>query len=494
MPPSQPSPFFDKLAARIASSGSLLCVGLDPNLDVLPGKYANSAISDADQLLNWNLDIIKSTADFACAFKPNIAFFEALGSNGHDLLVATLKAIPDDIPVILDAKRGDIGNTAAAYARACFEHLGVDAVTLNPYLGRDSIAPFLEYPDKGLFVLCRTSNPGSADFQELEISDWRTLDRELNQPLYVHVARTATAWAPQIGLVVGATFPESLEAVRQTAPEAWMLIPGIGSQGGEIRATLEAGLRSDGAGLIVNLSRGIAMADDPAAAAKRYRDELNAARDDLMARYGPASDSVRNGPLDELCLGLLNLGAVKFGDFTLASGIQSPIYIDLRLLASDPALLASVAEHYAAVLDNLPADRIAGVPYAALPIGTAVALGSGKPMIYPRKEVKSYGLQQGIEGLWNAGDEVVVIEDLVTSGGSTLSTVERLRAAGLMVNHAIVLIDREQGGVQNLAQHGVTVHGVFTMSAMLDSLLRQDAITQDQAENVRRFVKESSDR
>ena len=187
----------------------------------------------------------------------------------------------------------------------------------------------------------------------------------------------------------------------------------------------------------------------------------------------------------------LKLGAIQFGDFTLASGSRSPIYVDLRLLASAPTVLAAVAGRYAAILEDLPADRIAGVPYAALPIGTAVAIACDMPMIYPRKEVKEYGLQKGIEGIWNTGDKVAVIEDLITSGGSTLATVERLRSAGLVVEHVIVLIDREQGGVGNLAKHGVTAHSVLTLSAMLDSLARQGEISSEQADDVRIFIENS---
>ena len=492
MAPNYTHSFHEKLTSRIEDVDSLLCVGLDPNPADLPSRFADASLPIASQLLNWNLAVIEACADYALAFKPNIAFYEALGIDGLAMLRRTLEAIPGGIPVILDAKRGDIGSTAAAYARACFEELRVDAVTLNAYLGRDSIDPFLAYPNKGLFVLCRTSNPGSSDFQELEISDWQTLDREANQPLYIHVARGAVSWAPNIGLVVGATFPASLASVRSVAPHAWFLVPGIGAQGGDVQATLNAGLRDDGLGLLVNVSRGISLAYDPGDAARRYRDELNDAR----RSYAATSSEAKPAPtapavVDDLSAKLVALGAVQFGEFTLASGIQSPIYIDLRLLVSEPQLLSAVADSYAGILDALPADRIAGVPYAALPIGTAVSLASGVPMIYPRKEVKNYGLQRGIEGAWTAGESVVIIEDLVTSGGSTRTTVDRLREAGLTVSHAIVLIDREQGGVDNLAAHGVQVHSVLKLSDIMGSLVRQGTITVDLADEVARFIRES---
>ncbi len=490
-------PFYDKLSAAVERQNSLLCVGLDPTPDQLPARYQSesrphtSSAAMVDALLAWNLDVIAATADYAAVYKPNIAFYEALGLDGYTLLRKTLDAIPAGTPVILDAKRGDIGNTAAAYARACFEVWGVDAVTLSPYLGRESIQPFLAYADKGLFVLCRTSNPGSADFQELEIADWRTLDREPNLPLYMHVARTVTSWSPSVGLVVGATYPESLAAVRQSAPDAWILVPGVGAQGGDLEATLAASLREDGAGLLITVSRGITLADDPGAAAQQMRDRINYLRAKQTSTAQIDSAAVDARDRDRLFAALVDLGAVKFGEFTLASGTQSPIYIDLRLLVSRPSLLADVADMYAALLETLPYDRIAGVPYAALPIGAAIALATDVPMIYPRKEVKAYGLGRDIEGAWLPGERVVIVEDVISLGGSALKSVERLRQAGLVVEDMLVLIDREQGGIERLAAQGLAVHSVFTLSAMLESLQRQGLLSAGVAESVRCFMQET---
>jgi uridine monophosphate synthetase len=479
--------FFDKLEHASARNQSLLCIGLDPNPAQLPDRYRGDK-DVAAGILAWNQAVIETTYDLVCCYKPNIAFYEALGAIGMATLRATLALIPDDIPVILDAKRGDIGSTAAAYAHACFNDLGVDAVTLSPYLGRDSIDPFAANDDKGIFVLCHTSNPSAEEFQKLEISDWRSLDREPNQPLYIHVARTASRWAANVGLVVGATYPAAMESVRNAAPEAWFLVPGIGAQGGDLEATLAAGLRADGSGLIISASRSVCLAEDHRAAAATLREQIEAGRMEIARGQGASSLS-STATVDDLILALYELSAVKFGEFTLASGLQSPFYIDLRLLVSRPRLLAQAAEAYAALLAPLTYDRVAGVPYAALPIGTAVALAAGAPLIYPRKESKAHGLGKDIEGAWQPGDRVVIIEDLITSGGSTIKSAERLRAAGLVVEDAIVLIDREQGGVENLAAAGIRAHSVFTLTDLLNALTTAGKLSAEKRTEVESFVR-----
>ncbi len=262
--------FNQKLAAAVKRNRSLVCVGLDTDPTSLP---AGVTVTD------FNRDVIGATADLVCAYKINLAFYEAQGEAGYAALRQAIADVPDTIPVIADAKRGDIGNTAQAYAEAIFEVLGADAVTVNPYLGRDALEPFLDYADRGVFILCRTSNPGARDLQSLVVDD---AGRRV--PLYQAVARLAGDWNAHrnVGLVVGATAPKEIGAVRRLQPEMPLLIPGIGAQGGDLEATMKQALRADGAGAIINSSRGIIYASHGAdfaavarAATADLRDRIN---------------------------------------------------------------------------------------------------------------------------------------------------------------------------------------------------------------------------
>jgi len=256
--------FVERLARAQQTSGSLVCVGLDPDPAKLPKDLGGGGNPGGDTapLYAFNRRIVDATAGVAAAYKPQIAFYSALGA--EDQLVASIRYIRERAPaalVILDAKRNDIGNTAEAYAREAFERYDADAVTVNPYMGEDSVRPFLARPDRGAILLCRTSNPGAKDFQDLPVD---------GLPLYRRVAeRAAGHWNQHrnLMLVVGATYPREMADLRRAHADVPFLVPGIGAQGGDLEATLAAGLDARGAGLLINSSRGIIYAGGGSAAA-----------------------------------------------------------------------------------------------------------------------------------------------------------------------------------------------------------------------------------
>lgn len=265
--------FRERYEGAAAANDSLLCVGLDPD----PAR-----IPDGLGMLEFLETIVEATADLVCCYKPNAAFFESRGPQGVEELRALIAGIPDGVPVLLDAKRGDIGHTAEHYARAVFEQLGAHGVTVSPYLGRDAVEPFLAYEDRHSFVLCRTSNAGAGDFQDLRVG-------ERGQPLYMMVAAAARAWNGRgnVGLVVGATYPGEAREVRAACPDMLLLMPGVGAQAGDLEAAVQAAVDAEGGGILVNASRGVLYAGadgDYAAAARaeasRLRDAINAARRD----------------------------------------------------------------------------------------------------------------------------------------------------------------------------------------------------------------------
>ncbi len=272
--------FRERLRAAQERNRSLLCIGLDPDPDLLQGRHVVSFLQA----------IVEATVDLVCCYKPNLAFFEALGPGGMGLLQEALAPVPPEVPIIADAKRADVPNVSRLYARALFEVYGFDAVTVHPYGGGDSLLPFLEYEDRGVFVWCRGSNPGAADLQSLVLADGR--------PLFLAVAEMARDLdrAGNVGLVVGATAPEDMALLRRTCPDLPFLVPGIGPQGGDLEASVRAGLDARGEGLIVVAARQVLYAsrgDDFAQAARRQaqalREAIERARAQaLAARRGGA--------------------------------------------------------------------------------------------------------------------------------------------------------------------------------------------------------------
>jgi len=257
--------FLEKLITATRKNNSLLCIGLDPDPKRMPDNVS---------VFEFNKAIIAATSDLVCAYKPNFAFYEALGNVGLDALKRTVEHIPDDIPVIGDAKRGDIGNTAKAYAEAIFTHFNFDATTVNPYLGFDSIEPFIQYTDKGIFILCRTSNAGAVDFQSLRCEE---------DTLFEIVARKASQWNihGNIGLVIGATYPEELKLIRDSHPDMPILIPGVGAQGGDLASAVRYGVDAHGEKAIINSSRQIIYASPEKDFAQAARQVASSLRDQI---------------------------------------------------------------------------------------------------------------------------------------------------------------------------------------------------------------------
>ncbi len=260
--------FVEKLLNISRKNNSLVCVGLDTDLKKIP-KFL---LEEKDSIFAFNQKIIDVTSDLVCAYKPNMAFYEASGSKGWDALKKTCEYVPQEIPIIIDAKRGDIGNTAKMYAKAFFEGLKADAVTVNPYMGEDALSPFLEYQDRCAFVLCLTSNEGASDFQ-LALIDGR--------PLYEIVAEKVLSWNEKnnCGLVVGATYPEQLKRIREIVPSLPILIPGIGAQAGDIESTVKFGTDENGELAIINSSRAILYASQEKDFAQAARNETMRLRD-----------------------------------------------------------------------------------------------------------------------------------------------------------------------------------------------------------------------
>jgi len=267
--------FLEKLVTASRQQNSLLCVGLDPE----PGRFpvALQEQPTAKAVVHFCRAIIEATASYVCAYKPNLAFFEVLGPEGMYVFQEVLAAIPAHIPIIVDAKRGDLDNTARNYAAAVFDVYGCDAVTVNPYLGYDSVAPFLAYHEKGVILLCRTSNPGARDLQDLLVYG----EKGQVRPLYEVVAQHVQSWnkASNCGLVVGATYPQELRTIRALCPDMPILIPGVGAQGGDLEASVAAGVDAFGEKAMIAVSRSVLYAGTGADFATAAANEARLLRD-----------------------------------------------------------------------------------------------------------------------------------------------------------------------------------------------------------------------
>ena len=276
--------FAAKLDEAAARAGSLVCVGLDPDLARFPAHLRE--LDPVEAIVRFNAAIVEATADLVCAYKPNLGFYVQYGLDGIAALLETRRLIPAHIPVLLDCKVGDIDSTAAAYARGYFDTWGFDAITVNPYMGEDSLAPFLAYEDRAVFVICKTSNRGSGDLQDLPIAGTAVEDGG-PEPLYLALAERSAAWRERhpatVGLVVGATYPAQLAAIRARCPAQPILLPGVGAQAGDLDASVRAGIDANGRNLLVSSSRGVTYAGDGPDFADRAREAALAFRDQINA-------------------------------------------------------------------------------------------------------------------------------------------------------------------------------------------------------------------
>ncbi|MBD2093776.1 bifunctional orotidine-5'-phosphate decarboxylase/orotate phosphoribosyltransferase [Trichocoleus sp. FACHB-591] len=471
--------FFDKLNEAIARNQSLLFLGLDPNPEMMPAHPGNtSPEAMIEQLWDWLQFAIAETADLVCAYKPTLGFYTALGAPGLELLQRTLAAIPEHIPVILDAKHADL-NTSTLIARTVFEEWRVDAITLNPYAGQDQIAPFLMYPGKAAFVLCCTSNPAAIALQTYP---------NAQEPLYVQVVQEARSWGTpeQVGLEVGTTSPEVLRKIRAIAPERLILARSIWAEDSDLAALLAAGLSFEGDGLLIPVPQDLVSNKHLGRAIQSLSEEVNQIRVELVGQASNCDLWIPDVcPLDQhphldLILQLYDIGCILFGEFVQASGATFPYYIDLRKIISNPQIFHQVLTAYADILQDLSFDRIAGIPYGSLPTATGLSLRLNYPMIFPRKEVKAHGTRRVIEGNFQPGETVVVVDDILISGKSAIEGAEKLKSAGLNVEDIVVFIDHEQGVKTRLQEQGYQAHSVLSISEITHTLHQAGRLTDQQ--------------
>ncbi|MEH2366451.1 bifunctional orotidine-5'-phosphate decarboxylase/orotate phosphoribosyltransferase [Nostoc sp.] len=468
--------FFDKLNGNILQNQSLLFVGLDPNPEMMPGRYESEELIAG--LEKWLQFIIAETADYVCAYKPTLGFYEALGIPGLELLYKTLAAIPAHIPVILDAKHSDL-NTSTIFAQTVFTQWQVDAITLSPYTGQDHVAPFLVYPDKAVFILCCTSNPGAEVLQQYPTKE---------SPLYLQVVKESKTWGTpeQLGLEVGTTNPEVLALIRAVAPERIIMARSIWAEGQNLKQILEAGLNSNGDGLLIPVPQDMLGNTQLSQEVQSLRAEINQIKTEIVHEnstcsvWFPDVCFLNQHPHQDLILQLYDLDCIMFGSFVQASGAIFPYYIDLRKIISNPQVFNQVLTAYEDILKNLNFDRLAGIPYGSLPTATGLALRLHCPMIFPRKEVKAHGTRRVIEGNFHTGETVVVVDDILISGKSVMEGAGKLESAGLKVNDIVVFIDHEQGVKDRLQQNGYCSHAVLTISEITNTLYQAGRINEEQ--------------
>ena len=503
--------FFIQLTDAITERQSLLVTGLDPNPEMLQSwahRRGMGGRSFLSQARHWIKAVIEATADHVCAYKPSLGFYQALGPVGLELLREVRELVPLDIPLIVDAKHGDL-NSSSALASYLFRDLGADAVTLSPLAGQDIAAPFLLYPEKAVVVTCHSSNPAARILQHHPSE---------SDPLYIRIVQECQRWGTpdQLLLEVGTSDPAVLARVRQEAPERFLILRSLWGEEDRLDALLEAGLSPAADGLLLPLPQNLLVEDDMAERAERLKRRIGERRDRWLERRpregeacslwlpeprggavgaasppatkpgtGPGQATAEANAMDQLILDLFDIGCLLFGDYVQASGAVFNYYIDLRQIISDPNLFHRVLHAYATLLETMHFDRIAGIPYGALPTATGLSLQLHKPLIYPRKEVKAHGARRLIEGDFVEGDRVVVVDDILITGGSVLEGIGKLESSGLVVENVVVFIDHggaaDRSARQRLEQAGYRCHAVLDIHRITAVLHRAGRLSHAQA-------------
>ena len=482
--------FFVQLTEAITTRQSLLVTGLDPNPEMLQSWAARRGLagrSFLSQARHWIKAVIEATAPHVCAYKPSLGFYQALGPVGLELLLEVRDLVPRDLPLIVDTKHGDL-NSSSALAHYLFKELGADAVTLSPLAGQDIAAPFLLYTGKAVVMTCHSSNQAA-----------RVIQHHPNEtePLYVRIVRETQLWATpdQLLLEVGTSDPEILARVRAEAPERFLILRSLWGEEEKLEALLQAGLSDAADGLLLPLPQNLLVEDDIGPRAEALKHQITARREqwlanreqrdgDTCALWLPEGEAAAD-PLESLIIDLFDIGCLLFGDYVQASGAVFNYYVDLRQIISDPNLFHRVLHAYAELLRGLDFDRIAGIPYGSLPTATGLSLQLHKPLIYPRKEVKAHGARRLIEGDFEEGDRVVVVDDILITGGSVLEGIAKLESSGLVVEDVVVFIDHggdhDRQARERLAEAGYRSHAVLDIERITRVLHAAGRLSDAQA-------------
>jgi uridine monophosphate synthetase len=482
--------FFIQLTEAMADRQSLLVTGLDPNPEMLHSWGARRGMANRSflsQARHWIKAVIEATAPHVCAYKPSLGFYQALGPVGLELLLEVRELVPPDLPLIIDSKHGDL-NSSSALAHYLFRELAADAVSLSPLPGQDIAAPFLLYPGKAVVMTCHSSNQTARVIQHFPSEE---------DPLFLRIVRETLLWGTQEQLLleVGTSDPQVLARVRQVAPEHFLILRSLWGEEEKLEAMLQAGFTSSGDGLLLPLPQNLLVEDDMAERAGALKAQINAIRDRwLEERPGSGSCALWQAPaavdpMDQLILDLFDIGCLLFGEYVQASGAVFNYYVDLRQIISDPNLFHRVLQAYADCMGELVFDRIAGIPYGSLPTATGLSLLLHKPLIYPRKEVKAHGARRLIEGDFEEGDLVAVVDDILITGGSVLEGIAKLESSGLVVHDVVVFLDHggdhDRHARERLAAAGYRCHAVLDIERITGVLHGAGRLSDEQAATLR---------